>query len=378
MRTLATIREIKEVLPIAGKDRIKLATFTDIDFKVIVDLSYQPGNRVVYFEMDTLLPKKPEYEFLTARCWNEKWQGHRIKCMRFKDANGAYVFSEGLAIHYDGIKPIGTDVSDEFEVRKYDPEAKAEMAMVEKTAYPPIIKWFLRFAWVRKLFGITAKSANPFPKGIGKSDQTRYQVLPYIYETFKNFMMYYTIKMDGQSLTAMKRGHRYYLASRNVELGIRGTTNYHKVWDKYKLKDVLDAEMRRTKGHSIAIQGESCGPGIQGNKYGFTTNEFFVFDVKDVTDNRYYNMHELIAFCERYNLSMVKVIEVGDMKKTPAELQALANKLTYQLDGKVLPHEGMVVRPVYAMEARPGMANIASFKVINEDFAVKYLEVDNV
>ena len=187
-------------------------------------------------------------------------------------------------------------------------------------------------------------------------------------------MMVFTLKMDGQSLTAMKRGHRYYLASRNVELGIKGSTNYHKVWDKYKLKDVLDAEMRYTGGHSIAIQGESCGPGIQGNKYGFTDNQFFVFDVKDVTENRYYRYDELIDFCKRYNLTMVETAHVRVMPGTPEELQALANAHTYTLDGKKLPHEGIVGRPLQVMPAMNGMVNQASFKVINEEFASKYLD----
>jgi ATP-dependent RNA circularization protein (DNA/RNA ligase family) len=173
----------------------------------------------------------------------------------------------------------------------------------------------------------------------------------------------------------MKRGHRYYLASRNVELGIKGSTNYHKVWNKYKLKDVLDAEMRLRNGHSIAIQGESCGPGIQGNKYGFTDNQFFVFDVKDVTENRYYDFVELAVFCNTYNLPMVSFVDKRPMPSTPEELQAIANAQTYVLEGKTLPHEGVVVRPYDAvMEAKAGMSNHASFKVINEEFASKYLD----
>lgn len=40
-------------------------------------------------------------------------------------------------------------------------------------------------------------------------------------------------------------------------------------------------------GRSLAIQGELCGPGIQGNKYNLEKHVFCVFDVYDIDKRRY-------------------------------------------------------------------------------------------
>ena len=78
---------------IEGKDRIKLASFESVGWKVIVSTEQKVGDLVCYCEPDTLLPVKPEFEFLRKRCFKESWNGFVIKRMRMGG-----VLSEGLAI----------------------------------------------------------------------------------------------------------------------------------------------------------------------------------------------------------------------------------------------------------------------------------------
>ena len=126
MRELAVIARIEKLEPIAKKDRIELATVQN--YPVIVQKGvHKVGDLVVYVFYDAVLPQKPEFEFLRARCWSNLYQGFRIKNM----AMGG-VYSSGiifpLSILPDGFDvKEGKNVEKELGVVKYDPEAYREM-----------------------------------------------------------------------------------------------------------------------------------------------------------------------------------------------------------------------------------------------------------
>jgi len=62
-RKLAHIEIIEWVKPISGKDRIVLAGV--LGWTVIVQKDeYTVGDKVVFVEIDSVLPEKPEFEFL--------------------------------------------------------------------------------------------------------------------------------------------------------------------------------------------------------------------------------------------------------------------------------------------------------------------------
>lgn len=63
MRKLATVREIREIQPIPGADKI---CHYRVDNWWVIDGvgKYTVGEKVVYCEPDSFLPVRPEYEFL--------------------------------------------------------------------------------------------------------------------------------------------------------------------------------------------------------------------------------------------------------------------------------------------------------------------------
>ena len=62
-RKLATVQVIKEVKPIEDADAIEVATVKS--WSVVVKKGeVTPGQKVIYFEIDSLLPVVPEFEFL--------------------------------------------------------------------------------------------------------------------------------------------------------------------------------------------------------------------------------------------------------------------------------------------------------------------------
>ena len=66
MRNLASIKVVSKLMPIEGKDRIELAIIDG--WQVIVKKGeFQEGAKCVYVEIDSVLPEKPEFEFLRSK-----------------------------------------------------------------------------------------------------------------------------------------------------------------------------------------------------------------------------------------------------------------------------------------------------------------------
>ena len=65
MRTLASIQTVNAVEPIPNADAIERMRI--LGWWVVVKKGeVRPGDRVVYCEIDSLLPERPEFEFLRA------------------------------------------------------------------------------------------------------------------------------------------------------------------------------------------------------------------------------------------------------------------------------------------------------------------------
>lgn len=99
MRKLATIREVSEIRPIEGKDRIALATIDG--WHVIVQKSeFNVGDKCVYIEIDSVLPETPWFEFLRSKKF-------RIKTMKMSN-----VVSQGIAFPLSIFENYGTLIKD--------------------------------------------------------------------------------------------------------------------------------------------------------------------------------------------------------------------------------------------------------------------------
>jgi ATP-dependent RNA circularization protein (DNA/RNA ligase family) len=74
-------------------------------------------------------------------------------------------------------------------------------------------------------------------------------------------------------------------------------------------KDGIETQMRIVDEFwDFAIQGELVGPGIQGNIYGLTQPEFYVFDVYNIQAGEYLKPEARRALVERMGLKHVPVI----------------------------------------------------------------------
>lgn len=353
MRQLATIREVAAIRPIADADKIEVAQIDGWEC-VVQKGEFHPGDKVVYIEVDSIVPERPEFEFLRDRKF-------RVRTIKLRGQ-----VSQGLVLPLSVLPPktktdVGTDVTDIMGVQKYDPQAQQEEKLLQnKKPKSRFTRFMMRFKWYRKLFA-KPKHKGGFPNWITKTDETRIQNLTKLFEIERDRGTSFSVteKVDGQSATYYLRKvspkkYEFGVCSRNIYLGTPDSSSYWTVARKYDMENVL----RKLIGDydAVVLQGEICGNAIQGNKYHISGYELFVFNL--IFPDHKCSTAEIRELVEPLGLKTVPIIEEGKtLPYTIAELVEYAKGNS--VVRKEQKREGVVMR---------NMKNKISFKVINPDF----------
>lgn len=354
MRQLATIRRISDIRPIPGADRIVVAQVDGWECVVQKD-EFHVGDTIVYVEVDSIVPERPEFEFLRDR----KFRVRTIK-LRGQVSQGLVL---PLTILPEGNYPMGSDVTSILGIKKYDPEAAQEALLAQKQPQKPKSKLgqlLMRFKWYRKLF-MKPKRKGGFPDWIAKTDETRIQNLTTLFDIErKNWTKFsVTEKVDGQSATyylrkLSRRKYEFGVCSRNIHLSTPDNSSYWTVARKYDIENVLKKLIGEYE--TVVLQGEICGNQIQGNKYHISGYELFAFNL--IYPDHKCGTAEIKDLLAPFGIKTVPIVEEGKvLPDTIAELVEYSKgKSTVRKEQK---REGVVMRNV--------QKNI-SFKVINPDF----------
>jgi len=377
-RKLATIRIVKAIDPIPGADKIEKVTVDGWELVAQKDL-YTVGSKVVYCEIDSYLPIKPEYEFLrksSYKAFVNGVEGFRLKTIKLRGQ-----ISQGLLLPLEVIKtwkmrligtsayPVGTDVTDILGIMKYEPELLGQVHL--KRSY--FVRRYLQVKWFLKNLFMTSeqkkKQPGSFPSFIRKTDEERIQNLDI--KKFRGQRYEVTEKLDGTSCSIAYYNDTFYVCSRNNKVGLQlGEENqsigafsgaYWKIALKYGLEEKLKAFTLRT-GDSIAIQGEIVGPGIQKNKYKLTETEFYVYKIWCINRQIFAGSVYRYDICKEMGLKQVPILEYAHEFK----FDNVADILTYsEGESKICgsqEREGVVFKEI---------SGDHSFKVINNKFLLK-------
>lgn len=331
-RKLASIQEIVEVIPHPKIDKMEVAKV--LGWQVVIKKGeFTKGEKIVFFEIDSLLP---------AKDWSEK----KMKSKHYKVVSGKVKgqLNQGeifpITILNNGNfnsnnYPIGMDLTDILGIVKFEKDADL------------------------KIPGIS-NGDKTFPdKLIERTDEPRIQSNQQYIDMFNGKPYYMTLKYDGVSGTYLIEGDEFYICSRNVRLPFQKDNQYSKVVIKHNLYEKL-----MNTGKRYAIQGEVYGPNIIKNMLGVNEICFAVFTIKDIIDNRYLDMQETIDKCKELDLPMVKILEINDsFNYTEDQLKELA-KGNYE--GTNNPREGIVFRLQKDWFADED--HRYSFKYVNDDF----------
>ena len=255
MRKLATIRTIANIKPIPNADRIEVAQIDGWEVIISKSDNFSQGDKVVYIEIDSKMPKTPEYDFLKSRRYVVK----TIK-LRGQVSQGLVL---PLAVLPPGDYKIGDDVTEILGVTKYDPEAEQENAVVsenKKKSRNPIIKFLMRFKWFRKIY-LKPSVKDTFPNWIKKTDEERIQKMTRLFEKLKRdkTVLSVTEKVDGTSATFFlkkvgKNKYEFGVCSRNKRLVTEDNSYYWNVARKFKIKETLQTLIGGLDW--IVLQGE--------------------------------------------------------------------------------------------------------------------------
>ena len=103
-RKLASVQRVKAIKPIEGADRIEIVQVLNWNC-VAKKGEYQVGDKVIYFEIDSLLPDIPAFEWLKSSSWSQKLNKYKISTHKFRNQ-----ISQGLVIPYSALEEIYADI----------------------------------------------------------------------------------------------------------------------------------------------------------------------------------------------------------------------------------------------------------------------------
>ena len=329
-RKLASVVKIVDIQPIVGADAIVVASVKG--WKVVVKVNeYKVGDLAVYYEIDSFLPIRPQFEFLRKSSYKRMGssEGFRLKTIRLRGQ-----ISQGLLTPIpEGISDPkeGDDLTEALDIVKYEPPIPAQLA---------------------------GKIKGTFPSFIPKTDEIRIQN----FESEVGFSpvgerAYVTEKLDGTSFTCYFNNGVFGVCGRNWELS---ETSDNSLW---RMANVLQLKEKMTKhGKNIALQGELVGAGINGNLYGLSDHKLYFFTGYDIDKGRRMFFDELEWVLFGLQLQMVPVLEKYGFV-IPNEGNIVDYMLRYAEGKSVLnmevDREGVVVR---------GLEREFSFKAISNTY----------
>jgi RNA ligase (TIGR02306 family) len=338
-RKLATVRRIKEILPIEGADRIELAVVDGWKVVVAKDVQHKVGDLVIYCEIDSFLPIREEFEFLRKSSYKKMGdqEGFRLRTAKMKGQ-----ISQGLILPISVLNPPdtniyvqpfeGLDVTEMLDIVKYEPPIPANLA---------------------------GKVKGLFPSFLIKTDEERAQNIAVEYSALcfqSKHQFYVTEKLDGSSATFYINNGEFGVCSRNLELLETEDNSFWKVARELKLEENL-----RALEKNICLQGELIGEGIQGNPYGIKGQTVRFFSVYLIDSRTRLGIKDLEDICFMIGLQTVPILESNFLLPNTIEEMLQYAEGKSALNPKT-EREGVVVR---------SLDGTISFKAISNKFLLK-------
>jgi len=370
-RKLAHIEEIIDLQSIVGADKIEVATV--LGWRCVVKKNeFKIGEKVIYIEVDSIVPDVPQFEFLRDRKF-------RVRTIKLRKQ-----ISQGLVVpipkDFISMQDVGTDVTEFMGIKKHlSPSEQTELQQIKqeiKLEKNKLKKFMLRYSWFRRLF-LTKREKQKFPYWVSKTDEERIQNIPHVLKQFKDKEVYITEKIDYQSVTFTGKTipkfqgifgklpfkeFKFVVCSRSL------TTNdpnslYLKIAKKYNIEQILK------ENPTLTIQGEQGDTKVQGNKYKLSLPEMWVFNIIDHSraEKYYYNYIEMNDFCIKYNLPIVPILYEGKLQNVGCTVDDIVKYSEGKsIINKNIQREGIVIRCI------KNGKKLLSFKAINPKFLLKY------
>jgi len=312
-RKLATIRTIAEIKKIEGADRIQAYR---VDGWWVVDQAdkYEVGDLCIMCEIDSWIPNELA-PFLSKGKEPREFNG--IKGERLKTIKLKGQLSQGLLLPKEAVEnKLGVEV---FEGECYDELLN-------------ITKWELSEKEFIRLYGENREArSGGFPAYIPKSDQERIQNIPEkrLARWVEDEVLWeVTEKLEGSSLTVYycKEAEDEGVCSRNINLKKPEYPASSKFWLVVERDKIL--EKLKSLDRSLAFQGELVGPGVCGNIYGLDKYDFYLYNIWDITSQKWLLPDERRDIASLLNIKQVPLVSYGSTLDKDESCSSLLEKAT--------------------------------------------------
>lgn len=346
MRKLASIQRVWDVQPIENSDNLELIKV--IGWQCVANKGqFKKGDLCVYFEIDSFLPIRPEFEFLRASSYKKTdimGEGFKLRTMRFRGQ-----LSQGLALPLSAFADlpseldvaIGMDVTEWLGVKKWEVEERA-------TTCGTVI--------------------GSLPYDVPHTDETRIQECPELLEKFGDMEYYITTKLDGSFHSLSLDEDGFHVCGHNYEYKDDGSSSFYELIKQRNYEFSMRHAAAIYGMKTLTVQGEFCAPGIQKNPLLLKKPEWYVFTVRE--NGKRIGLDRMKILCGIMCMPMVPVEEVGTGL---AEKYPTAEAILSRADGNYSSgrrKEGIVVRttePVYC----PEIGGPLSFKAVSNKYLLK-------
>ena len=356
MRKLASVQRVWKIEPIEGADRIELAHV--LGWQCVVNKGqFKPMDLGVYFEIDSFLPVREEFEFLRSSSYKKTdimGEGFRMRTKIFRGQ-----ISQGLLMPLSTFPEIpedaelGADVTELLGVKKWEIEERATTG---------------------------GNVIGTLPYDVPHTNETRVQANPELIGEFAGKYYYITTKMDGSSHSVSIDENGFHVTGHNFEYKDDDSSSFYRFVKKTELREKMERYIRDHndsvlsdvemvgKIHTLTIQGEFCGPGIQSNRLKLAKPEWYVFTVR--VNGQRLGMNGMMSVCHALDIPYVPIEEIDfDLPSKYPTVEALLERADgeYPNGGK---KEGIVIRPMDAVYS-PTIGGSLSMKVVSNKYLLK-------
>ncbi len=231
-------------------DRLEIAKLIGMDYLFCVPKGvYLPGDSVIYFPIDTVMPHSLIERLGLVLTGKEK---NRVKSIRLRGT-----ISQGVVCKPDDIIDLIEDqrltipLSEALGCSKYEPPEEVEHGDI-----------------------------YPLPSHVRVYDVENAEKHPEIVSSLWDESVLITEKLEGSHFAATLDDGSFVVCQRRYAIKPGQDHTWLKVAERAKVRDALELLQGMYGRQPITVRGEVVGPGIQGNIYGFRQHQVFFYDME--------------------------------------------------------------------------------------------------
>ncbi len=281
-------------------DTLSIADIEGSGWQVVVRTDdFALEGTAIYIPVDTIVPEKPEFEFLRDKRF-------RIKAIKLR---GEY--SYGVLIPNKDNLPVGEDVTEKIGIKRYEPPLPLDMSG-ETVPYAEI-DWICKY-----------------------TDVERYENFSDVFKEGEEVIV--TEKIHGSNLRVSKNDNNLFVGGHNW---MWKETERNLYWKAIK-QNGFDKILLEKLPDKLILFGEVYGKKVQTLQYGLDTQKIVFYDA--FQNERYFDWDEFIELMKEIDLSdnIVPALYRGGYDLNKIKELAQGNTL---LSGNHLK-EGVIVKPV--------------------------------